>query len=345
MGRPLLRVLGWDGYERDLMSTSPVLELQRLAQDSSTSITELLRRTKVVVTKLRLTEAIEWIDHEISGYPVSESVPPYRNVQCELRVKTHFRGWQPVLWESGNPMQEHFSTDKMAQAFAEIEQLLNKQDGILSAPLHQAEVDFLIESGNEQILRMGDVRRVYSRSVFVRMAEAVRMKILELALELERRGIVGEGMTFSDSEKRDATSVIFHVGSVGTLVHGDRVHASVNSNSPGAHVDQTSFVAGQAGAQGKNAVARSNAMRQERSTVLEESKETVMRELEQLRIALVKRASDSSGAILVGYVGEAERAAEAGNYSAMMQSLRSLGPQGRELISSLKLNWLGSLIH
>ena len=327
------------------MSTSPVLELQRLAQDSKTGISELLRRTKVVMTKLHLTDAVEWIEHEISGYPTLALVPLYRNVQCELRVKTHFRGWQPVLWESRNPMQEHFSTDKMTQPFVEIEQLLNKKDGVLHSQLHQVEIDFLIESGNEHILRMGDVRRVYSRSAFVRIAEAVRMKILELALELEQRGIVGEGMTFSDAEKQGATNVVFHVGSVGTLVHGARVHASVNSNSPGAHVDQTSFFAGQAGAQGKNATAHSNVMRQESNTALGESKDAVIRELEQLRIAMLKRAFDSAGAILVGWVGEAERAAHLGDYESMMQNLRSLGPQGRELIVSLKLNWLSSLLH
>jgi hypothetical protein len=42
--------------------------------------------------------------------------------------------------------------------------------------------------------------------------DAVRNEVLRWSLELERRGVLGEGMTFSPEEKTRAAAVSYHIG-------------------------------------------------------------------------------------------------------------------------------------
>ncbi len=44
-----------------------VIELQRMAVDSGTSVVQLVRTAKLIATKLALAEATDWIDCELNG--------------------------------------------------------------------------------------------------------------------------------------------------------------------------------------------------------------------------------------------------------------------------------------
>ena len=95
------------------MAESLVLELQRLALDSNTNVIELLRRAKVVATKLDLDDARVWIDQEIGGYHPPQEVPPYRVVPSQLEVLNPYHGWHAVDWGGAGNLQEYFSTFKV----------------------------------------------------------------------------------------------------------------------------------------------------------------------------------------------------------------------------------------
>ena len=79
-----------------MTSRSIVLELQRMATDSSVDVGELLRKALVVATKLELTEFRDWIMHELNGYGESE-VPSYRHCRCEIRCRNPYYGLIPVI--------------------------------------------------------------------------------------------------------------------------------------------------------------------------------------------------------------------------------------------------------
>ena len=70
-------------------------------------------------------------------------------------------------------------------------------------------------------------RVVFSGIVFKGMIEAVRERLLDWSLELEKRGITGENMSFDEQEKQAARNHIFNIQNF-TGVLGNVSHSSVN---------------------------------------------------------------------------------------------------------------------
>lgn len=196
------------------MGNQLVLELQRLAQSSTTNIGDLLRLAKVVVVKLDLQDAQAWIDHEIEGYSPSAIVPPYRIIPSELEVMNPFHGWNAVGWEEGGQLQEHFSTIEVRMTIAEVEAAAKiKRPGF---GLNQAETNALV-AANETWGRL-PARKMVSQVSLIGIIESVRAKVLNWSLALEKRGILGEGMTFNDNEKLEATKVPLQLDGFATNV-------------------------------------------------------------------------------------------------------------------------------
>lgn len=292
-------------------STSLVLELQRLAQDGSTGLSELLRRAKVVAVKLDLREARVWIEQEMNGYATRGAVPAYRFVPTELKARNPFHGWQPVVWEGANPLQEHFSLEKVAMPLSEIESVAHK-DGAPHSGISQEESDLLQSLGNGQLTRL-PLARFYAPASFVRILEAVRTKILDFSLELERNGVLGEGMTFNASEKRDAVGVVLNV-----------------------------YSAGQVAAQGANATATGNVMGQTLMPANAGDLNRALVELTQLREALSPHIRLREDAVEVGRVGQAEEAALRGDLGAVVMEVGKLNWKTWDVVGRLSLEWLKS---
>ena len=195
------------------MRDSLVLELQRLAQASDTDLPELLRRAKVVATKLGQDDALLWIDQEINGY--HSEVPPYRVVPSELRVHNPYHGWNAVAWGEGGHAQEHFATAKLQMPISQVEAAI-KDDGDIAVQITQPEMDVLLLL-NPDFARLPS-RRYMGRGSFVGILECVRAKILDWSLALEKKGVLGEGMTFNEAEKRGAAEVVFRLDDATTVV-------------------------------------------------------------------------------------------------------------------------------
>ncbi|MCE3277545.1 MAG: hypothetical protein K0R13_3400 [Propionibacteriaceae bacterium] len=55
-----------------------IREIQELASDSTTSLPDLLRKTKILARRLQSPELADWADHELNGYPADAELPSYR---------------------------------------------------------------------------------------------------------------------------------------------------------------------------------------------------------------------------------------------------------------------------
>lgn len=86
---------------------SLVLELQRDALDKSVSTTDLLRKALVVARKLKVTDLVEWLTHELNGYPEGADVPEYRKLQGELKVHNPYHGWMPLMMSQHRGGAQH----------------------------------------------------------------------------------------------------------------------------------------------------------------------------------------------------------------------------------------------
>lgn len=196
--------------------TSLVLELQRAAMDQTQEVAAILRKAMVVASKLRLDDFRDWCTDEMNGY-IKRSVPPYRKVRGQLKAFNPYNGWVPVMMEDVD-LQNTLSERAIGQAISELEHLLKeKGDGALQVPLPH---DILMKVfGNSESFHLGMVPTLLvGRNQLAGTVQAVRNKVLEWSLDLEQKGILGEGMTFSADEVKRASGAVYNIGTFSGVI-------------------------------------------------------------------------------------------------------------------------------
>lgn len=211
------------------MSKSPVLELQNLAQSDSTSVGELLRRATVIASKLGLGEFRKWCQKESMGYAVDDVFPSYRQVKARLQLKNPARGLIPfVLNDKG--LKRELLDLHVHQPVDEICQVLDRTEpgASVSAGLRDDEIALLMGIQEKIQGFWLEPYRSISIGQMSSVLSAVRDVILNWALDLERDGILGEGLQFSDVEKQAASQGdTYHVGQL-LNVGGSVSHSTLN---------------------------------------------------------------------------------------------------------------------
>ncbi len=190
---------------------SLVLQLQRLAMDSKAAVADVLRTALVVATKLGVPEMREWCEAEIRGYKGKE-VPEYRRIEGQVRAwNPQLGGFIPVLSQDAE-VTKALATRSVVQPIAEIEKLLEGRDsaGVLQMPFSPSVINQVF--ANTEAYQLGIIPTVLiGRTQMFGVVEAVRNAVLEWALKLEKDGILGEGMTFSQAEKGRAGAITYNI--------------------------------------------------------------------------------------------------------------------------------------
>ncbi len=214
------------------MTTSPpiVLQLQALAIDESTGVPELLRKALLIATKLGLTEFKEWVNRELNGYKTNEYLPEYRKLHGTVKALNPYRGWIPVQFSEPD-IEQLFREVLVGDSVDNLLELL-KSDGPIGyayAPQEQA----MLRRGQDYLARF-DAKKFVGKSQLAGILAAIRNRLLDWALQLEAEGILGEGLTFTDSEKRKASvasgiNIQNFQGVLGNVSHST-LHQNLNMN-------------------------------------------------------------------------------------------------------------------
>jgi AbiTii len=181
--------------------SSVVIELQREALDRSVRVSDLLRKALVVARKLSLRQFQTWIENELNGYSNGDDVPEYREMSGEVRGWNPVRGWIPIIFE--DPEEgEILSHRKCGQSIAEIEHMLEgkNKSSSLQMPFPQ-EIQRRLSRGFPFETQ---VTLVTQYSGMARIIDSARTIVLNWALKLEEDGISGEGLSFTEQEKKVA---------------------------------------------------------------------------------------------------------------------------------------------
>lgn len=207
---------------------SLVFELQTDALDDSVSVLNLLRKALVVAKKLDIQEFENWIELELNGYTEKESIPKYRFVQGILKGLNPFHGWQNII--AGDAvfldLQKSVCNRPVIQPISELIALIQNANGstrlqlTLSPELESLLINFV----------GGDipVRLFISSASIQRIVDAVKDIILRWALQLEKDGIVGQGISFSPQEKAIASKHSYQI-SIENFV-GDKSMSNTQNN-------------------------------------------------------------------------------------------------------------------
>jgi AbiTii len=184
---------------------SLIEELQQHALDRSIPVEDLLRKAWIAAEKLGLTEFSAWAKKELDGYDSSDAIPAYRRAHSEFQAYNPFHGWQSILWSDTTGIEQLFEPREITTAAGSLEQTADADTQalfILTADL-KARLVASLEVPT-------DVRCLLNKSELLEIVGHIRNEILRWSVELERAGIVGEGLSFSKQEKEKAQRAEFH---------------------------------------------------------------------------------------------------------------------------------------
>lgn len=212
---------------------SLILELQADCLDSKVPVSFLLRKALVVSKKLAVPDIEVWIEHELNGYV--DEVPAYRRVKGQVKARNPFQGWIPVVF--GDEQEaELLSYQNMGQPIAELEDLTKGGESQTLSIYYGNYIQNALSVANDTDCRFA--LQVTTSKVKAAI-DAVRTRVLEWALRLEKQGIVGEGMTFSKEEKAAAAAVSYVTNNIIGEMHHSQLqqHAQHSSQTLSAGFD------------------------------------------------------------------------------------------------------------
>ena len=192
-----------------------VLQLQYLAQKTDSDIEELLRRAKLVAMKLNLSDFENWCDSELMGYTCNiDDLPQYRITRGRLYVYNPYNGLIPFHLEN-DEAYKLITTVPLTESVGEYVNLISKEKNGLYIQLPKAALDFLY---NAQYKTHGfalEPRLNLQVTQIMSVLTHVRNNIFTWSLNLEKSGILGEGMQFTTEEKEKAmTTTNYNIGNM-----------------------------------------------------------------------------------------------------------------------------------
>jgi len=217
---------------------SIVEEIQRDALNSGTSLSDLLRKARVVASKLNQMQPLEWVDSELNGY--TGEVPDYRILYGQAKMRNPYHGWQPFMIGDGD-LQKSVCGRHIQSPIRELEHFVSSE-GDMAVPLSDEQSCILCRMAGAPTL---PIVIFLPKNGAIRILDTVRTKILDWSLSLQAAGIEGEGLSFSPEEKAVANNpnVTYHIGNISNFSGnlGGNVGRNVHASSPqqvGAELDK-----------------------------------------------------------------------------------------------------------
>ena len=166
----------------------------------------VLRKARRLASKLGVNDIDDWVRHELDGYNRGDDIAAYRSVTCDLVFKTV--GYSPVgygMIGTGVMDVPSFGTiqlpvdDPLANVMQWIASGNDKSRTVALGipPDMQAKLSPFVKptiANQVEVLSRANASQVQS------IPGAVQDRVLDWALALERRGVLGGGRTFREGE-------------------------------------------------------------------------------------------------------------------------------------------------
>lgn len=237
----------WPVHVADLIDSpgTRILEpavtvLQELIDGASgdAPVPTLLRKVKIVASRADVPALDEWVQHELDGYPARAELPDYRG-PFDAEVLGMLTGPLGSGMRNAPIPSAVFPDDyrdgylfknAFPQPIAELVELAHADDGRLQAPWPAnavAVVNGLIQAGRVQIEGgwvLQQAWRVITAAQLVAVVDAVRNRILDLALTMEQAN--------PETGQRDAPPLAEEASqTIITNIYGDSTNVAVASEN------------------------------------------------------------------------------------------------------------------
>jgi AbiTii len=216
-------------------------EIQAAAIDSSVDVVQVLRKCRVLASRLSHDDLKAWVQKELDGYADGEELPDYRIKRCQSKGNfVGFAGRQlnnaPIPTQNlPEPLRESISQVRFRESVSALQNLAQTgdRDSFGSAWPTELIAPYAEEFYEDFVLVQA--YQVIPRNAFVWIIETVRNRVLNFALEIEAADpSAGEALPGSQPLPEQKVTQIFNnyiSGNVGNIASGSGiVHQSAVLN-------------------------------------------------------------------------------------------------------------------
>ncbi len=216
-------------------------EIQASLMQENSDIGPVLLKLRFLASRLGSDFLEEWVKHEGEGYPKDVEVPDYRKLS--ISYKANFSGAfgtgiqnapiPPVLIKQF--CGEQWVDYEMRQSVAAIDDLLGGDGGTLE--LDASNLILLLQGKIYENMACNSVTGSLSKAALVELQYAVRSKILELTIELEKSipaaidVVIGATKHLSAADTQAVTQItqqVFHGDYTAITNSGDNASITLN---------------------------------------------------------------------------------------------------------------------
>lgn len=188
--------------------TSAISDLISAALEKDGKIEDLLRLAYTVAIQLDVDDFKKWLEKELYGYhdATAEEIPRYRHVIGSVKGFNHVHNvWRPIFFEN-TQVAKSVTTRPINSSISELSSLL-------SDPAHSDD-SFISGYAPDQLMILQkaigekvDIQLHIHRAAIAAILDTAKTTVLKWALELQKKGVTGENMSFSPKEKNVAQSI------------------------------------------------------------------------------------------------------------------------------------------
>jgi hypothetical protein len=167
-------------------------QIQESVIQEGCDLGSVLLKLRLLASKLGSNVLEEWVKHESEGYPQDAEVPPYRIISVSFRGT--FSGpfgsgirnapIPPYLIEEH--AGERWVNYEVRQSIAAVDDLLRRSPEAGSLQIDSSNLILLLQGKIYEGYACNEIKGSISRSGLSEIQQAVRSRILELTLELEK---------------------------------------------------------------------------------------------------------------------------------------------------------------
>jgi hypothetical protein len=219
-------------------------EIIGLLSSEQASLTDVLLKTKILLHKIGQKDLVEWVNHELNGYPQSVELPAYRILRCEIHANMANVAFQATnhplpLWHLTQEQREMLRQVSLRQSLSVLEKLVSSSAGHLESPI-EMEFNGLLGKSLSPGTRIQRAWRDFSSAEIRGVIVQVRSRLLDFCLEIKPNLVDDESTnTVKTTTDMNGTKAIFQDAIFGnnanvTIQMGAGNNQSVNvSSNPG----------------------------------------------------------------------------------------------------------------
>ena len=198
--------------------------------DEKKSLSNTLRKAKILASISKLEEMKNWIKFELEGYNDNSQIPEYRKVG--VQNVGYFSGpfgssVQNIIIPTYNlpgSLKSFAENCLISNGVSELEVMINGSDQIFERKWLAEQLIIARKYITLPGYNLIDVKQPLSKAIFAGIIDNVKNKLLDFLLDLDENKLILEGVEMS-KEKIDQVRNTFHVN-----VYGDNANVATGQN-------------------------------------------------------------------------------------------------------------------